>query len=106
MRLCHRQGVYAVRVEWEKRLYPGVANVGYNPTFGNQALSVEAHLFDIDAHLYGATVRVEFLHRIREERKFASVEELVAQIACDAQYARTVHAQLATIASKPVLRAT
>jgi riboflavin kinase/FMN adenylyltransferase len=92
------QGVYAVRVEWDQRLYPGVANVGYNPTFGNQALSVEAHLFDVEANLYGATVRVEFLQRIRDERKFASVEELVAQIACDAQYARKVHAQLATTA--------
>ena len=92
------KGVYAVRVEWDKRLYPGVANIGYNPTFGNQALSVEAHLFDVEANLYGATVRVEFLHRIRDERKFASVEELVAQIACDAQYARKVHAQLATTA--------
>jgi riboflavin kinase/FMN adenylyltransferase len=93
-----RQGVYTVRVEWEKRLYPGVANVGYNPTFGNQALSVEAHLFDVDVQLYGATVCVEFLHRIRDERKFASVAELAAQIACDAQEARTVHAQLASTA--------
>jgi riboflavin kinase / FMN adenylyltransferase len=92
------KGVYAVRVEWDQRLYPGVANIGYNPTFGNQALSVEAHLFDVEANLYGATVRVEFLHRLRDERKFASVEELVAQIACDAQYARQVHAQLATTA--------
>jgi riboflavin kinase/FMN adenylyltransferase len=75
-----------------------VANIGYNPTFGNQALSVEAHLFDVEANLYGATVRVEFLHRLRDERKFASVEELAAQIACDAQYARKVHAQLATTA--------
>lgn len=94
-----QQGVYAVRVEWNQRLYPGVANIGYNPTFGNQALSVEAHLFDVEANLYGATVRVEFLHRIREERKFTSVEELAAQIACDAQYARDVLAQLATTAS-------
>jgi riboflavin kinase/FMN adenylyltransferase len=91
-----RTGVYAVRVEWEKRLYPGVANVGYNPTFGNQALSVEAHLFDVDVQLYGAMVCVEFLQRIRDERKFASVEELAAQIACDAQEARTVHAKLAS----------
>jgi riboflavin kinase / FMN adenylyltransferase len=88
------KGVYTVRVEWENRLYPGVANVGYNPTFGNQALSVEAHLFDVDADLYGATVRVEFLHRIRDERKFASVEELAAQIASDVQEARTMHAKL------------
>src|SRR5262244_2309857 len=92
-----RKGVYAVRVEWDQRLYPGVANIGYNPTFGNQALSVEAHLFDVEANLYGATIRVEFLHRIRDERKFASVEELVAQIACDAQQARMVHAKLATL---------
>jgi FAD synthase len=42
-------------------------------------------------------VCVEFLHRIRDERKFASVAELAAQIACDAQAARTVHAQLASI---------
>jgi len=93
-----RKGVYTVRVEWEKRLYPGVANVGYNPTFGNQTLSVEAHLFDVDVQLYGATVGVEFLHRIRDERKFASVAELAAQIACDTQEARTVHAQLANTA--------
>jgi len=93
-----RKGVYTVRVEWEKRLYPGVANVGYNPTFGNQALSVEAHLFDVDVQLYGATVSVEFLHRIRDERKFASGAELAAQIACDAQEARTMHAQLASTA--------
>jgi riboflavin kinase/FMN adenylyltransferase len=91
------KGVYTVRVEWDNCLYPGVANVGYNPTFGNQTLSVEAHLFDVDADLYGATVRVEFLHRIRDERKFASVEELAAQIASDAQEARAVHAKLATI---------
>jgi riboflavin kinase/FMN adenylyltransferase len=89
------KGVYTVRVEWENRLYPGVANVGYNPTFGNETLSVEAHLFDVDVDLYDATVRVEFLHRIRDERKFASVEELAAQIASDAQEARTVHARLA-----------
>jgi len=88
-----RTGVYAVRVEWENVLYPGVANVGYNPTFGNQALSVEAHLFDMTANLYGAAVRVEFVARIREERKFASVQELTAQIACDARAARTIHAQ-------------
>lgn len=91
------KGVYTVRVEWDNCLYPGVANVGYNPTFGNQTLSVEAHLFDVEADLYGATVRVEFLHRIRDERKFASVEELAAQIASDAQEARAVHAKLATI---------
>jgi riboflavin kinase/FMN adenylyltransferase len=87
-------GVYAVRVGWEGRVYAGVANVGYNPTFANQALSVEAHLFDFAADLYGATVSVEFLERIRAERRFASVEELAAQIARDVKKARTIHARL------------
>ncbi len=91
-------GVYAVRVEWASRLYPGVANVGYNPTFSNQTLSVEAHLFDVEAEMYGALVRVEFVQRLRDERKFASVDELVAQIAADAQQARVVHTQMATLA--------
>jgi riboflavin kinase/FMN adenylyltransferase len=89
-------GVYAVRVEWDSRLYPGVANVGYNPTFGNQALSVEAHLFDVTADLYGATIRVAFVARLRDERKFASLEELAAQIASDAHKARTLLAQQAS----------
>jgi len=87
-----RTGVYAVRVMWKDRTYAGVANVGYNPTFGNQALSVEAHLFDFAADLYGETVCIVFVARIREERKFASVDELVAQIACDVQQARAIHA--------------
>lgn len=93
--LIPRTGVYAVRVEWEQHAYPGVANIGYNPTFGNTALSVEAHLFDVQVDLYGAVVRVEFLQRLRDERKFASLEELTTQIAADAQHARQVHAHLA-----------
>jgi riboflavin kinase/FMN adenylyltransferase len=87
-------GVYAVRVEWEGRSYAGVANVGYNPTFANQTLSVEAHLFDFAADLYGAVIHVAFLKQIREERAFASVEELAAQIGRDVQRAREIHAQL------------
>jgi riboflavin kinase/FMN adenylyltransferase len=86
-------GVYAVRVTWQGQHYPGVANVGYNPTFGNQSLSVEAHLFDFSADLYAETLRVAFLAQIRPEGKFASLEELVAQIACDVRQARLIHAQ-------------
>lgn len=91
--LVPREGVYAVRVEWQGRHYPGVANVGHNPTFGNESLSVEVHLLDFDGDLYGAQVEVAFAARIRDERKFASVDELVAQIACDVQQARRIHAR-------------
>lgn len=89
-------GVYAVRVTWCEQQHDGVANVGYNPTFGNEALSVEAHLFDFEADLYGETIRVAFVQKIRDERKFASVDELTAQIAQDAEQARTIHTQLAS----------
>jgi riboflavin kinase/FMN adenylyltransferase len=85
-----RTGVYAVRVIWEQQSYPGVANVG------NAALSVEAHLFDFDDDLYGASVRVAFVQRIRDERKFTSVDDLVAQIACDSERARAIHAERTT----------
>jgi riboflavin kinase/FMN adenylyltransferase len=89
-------GVYAVRVIWRDARLNGVANVGYNPTFGNDALSVEAHLFDFQTDLYGDTIRVEFVRKIRDERKFESVDALMAQIAQDAEQARAIHAQLAS----------
>jgi riboflavin kinase / FMN adenylyltransferase len=88
-----RTGVYAIRVVWKEQTYSGVANIGYNPTFGNQVLSVEAHLFDFSANLYGEIVHIEFIARIRDERKFTSVAELAAQIAHDAQQARSIHAE-------------
>lgn len=91
-----RTGVYAVRVVCQQQSYPGVANVGYNPTFGNDALSVEAHLFDFDDDLYGASIQVAFVQRIRDERKFTSLDELVAQIADDARQARAIHAEHVT----------
>jgi riboflavin kinase/FMN adenylyltransferase len=89
-------GVYAVRVKWCDAHLNGVANVGYNPTFGNAALSVEAHLFDFQNDLYGDTIGVEFVRKIRDERKFDSLDALMAQIAQDAEQARAIHLQLAS----------
>ena len=84
-------GVYAVTVDLdEKTSIPGVANVGMNPTFGNNRRTIEAHLFDFSADLYGQRLRVNFLEHIREERKFPSVPELVRQIQEDADRARAL----------------
>ena len=84
-------GVYAVTVDVdEKTAVPGVANVGMNPTFGNNRRTIEAHLFDFSADLYGKRLRVSFVEHIREERKFPSVPELVRQIQEDANRARAV----------------
>ena len=63
--------------------HPGLTNVGEKPTFDGQRLTVETHLPDFEENLYGARMEVKFLHRIRGEAKFASVDELRAQIAKD-----------------------
>ncbi len=86
--LFPKPGVYAVWGEHEGRLHKAVANVGFNPTFGNDALSVEVHLLDFDQDLYTQTLQVHFVERLRDERKFAGVEELLAQIRKDISQAR------------------
>lgn len=82
-------GVYAVRLEWAGKSYCGVMNIGTKPTFENEAKrTLEAHLFDFDATIYGETVKVELIAYIRPEQKFASVDDLIAQIRRDAEEAK------------------
>jgi riboflavin kinase/FMN adenylyltransferase len=83
-------GVYAVRVQRDDVWIDGVANIGTNPTFGDTGRTLEAHLFDFDADIYGARVDVAFIERLRGEEKFSSVEALVAQIQRDADQARAL----------------
>ncbi|HVM19177.1 MAG TPA: bifunctional riboflavin kinase/FAD synthetase [Egibacteraceae bacterium] len=82
------RGIYAGEFTLDGDRRPCVTNVGVNPTFGGQELRVEAHLLDFDGDLYGREVSVDFRHRIRDEEKFDSVEQLVAQIDADAAEAR------------------
>ncbi len=76
-------GVYAIWIEMDHDIFKGVANIGKNPTFGNDALSVEAHLIDFDADIYGKNIRVHFVQRIRDEKKFSGIDELKDQITKD-----------------------
>ena len=85
-------GVYAVRVRLGDGVLDGVANVGVRPTFGGGGEVVEVHVLDTPAgglDLYDRVVDVEFVSRIRDERRFDGVDELVAQIGRDADEART-----------------
>ncbi|GAA0134197.1 bifunctional riboflavin kinase/FAD synthetase [Paenibacillus sp. YSY-4.3] len=86
------KGVYAVRVNYEGQWLSGVMNVGVKPTFHNDksAPSLEIHLFDFNGDLYGQSLSVELVEFIREERKFGSIDELVAQISKDADTARNL----------------
>lgn len=83
-------GVFAVRVQGlERPDWPGVASLGTRPTVhANGKPTLEVHLFDFDRSIYRAHLRVEFLHKLRDEARFSSLEALVAQIDRDATQAR------------------
>ncbi len=81
-------GVYAVWVEWPRGRSGGMLNQGTRPTVGDLARTIEAHLFDFEGDLYGAWVRIEWVERIRDTRRFDSLDALRAQLAKDAQAAR------------------
>ncbi|MBU3694671.1 MAG: bifunctional riboflavin kinase/FAD synthetase [Rhodocyclaceae bacterium] len=87
-------GVFAVRVHGAGDApLPGVANLGRKPTVAADApLTLETHLLDWQGDLYNAHLRVELLHRIRDERKFESLDALTRQIAADCEAARVFHA--------------
>jgi riboflavin kinase/FMN adenylyltransferase len=86
-------GVYAA---WAHG-HPAAVNVGVRPTFDSgRGLLVEAHLIDFDGDLYGQTLRVAFLERLRGEKRFDSVDELVEQMGRDVEQAR----QIATVPSR------
>jgi riboflavin kinase / FMN adenylyltransferase len=81
-------GVYACRAEVDGEPHRAVVNVGVRPTFGDNALAIEAHLLDVAEDLYGRSLRLEFIARLRGERKFSGIDELRAQIARDVEAAR------------------
>jgi riboflavin kinase/FMN adenylyltransferase len=93
-KLLPPDGVYAARVKLQGRgkgegeIFGGMMNQGPRPTFGEQARTLEIHLFDFDGELYGKRVVVEWVHRLREVQAFPSRDALVAQLERDRQAAR------------------
>lgn len=83
-------GVYAAYAYLNGQRFLAATNIGVRPTFARPALSVEAHLLDFSGEIYGEMVDLEFVARIREERKFPGVEALKEQIAADVAAARTL----------------
>ncbi len=88
--LLPASGIYAVRVRRGAEILPGVANIGTCPTFDNSDYSLEVHLLDFDADLYNEALGVDFVARLREERRFPSIEALAAQIHADINAARQI----------------
>jgi riboflavin kinase/FMN adenylyltransferase len=88
--LCPKGGVYAVTVEYQGITYDGAANIGYSPTFDNGEFSVEVHILDFHEDIYDQPIHVNFVQRLRGERKFAGPEALAAQIKLDVEMARNL----------------
>lgn len=85
-------GVYVVRVVGidKEQSFGGVANIGTRPTLNGDACpQLEVHIFDFDENIYGRYIHVQLLHKLRDEKKFGSLDELTTQINLDAQAART-----------------
>lgn len=79
-RIYPKQGVYIGLAKLEKASYPTMINIGFKPTFEGKTLTLEAHLLDFQGDLYGKYLELFFFKKIREEKKFQSVEELVQQL--------------------------
>jgi riboflavin kinase/FMN adenylyltransferase len=86
--LLPKEGVYAAWAILENQRFDAVLNIGDNPTFSNDRLSLEVHLLDFQEELYGKTLQVYFVDRLRNEVKFTTAEELAAQIRQDVIHAK------------------
>ena len=85
LKLMPGRGVYAVEALYGGKVYPAMLNIGFRPTLDNGAEStIEAHLFGFSGNLYGETLTLRFLHRVRDEQRFPSLDALKRQLAEDA----------------------
>ncbi len=88
--LCPKPGVYVVQAIYDTNCYGGVMNIGVNPTFGDQELRAEVHIFDFSKDIYGHPLKVNLIQRVRDEKRFSGPDELRAQIARDVEEAKLI----------------
>lgn len=87
-KLIPANGVYIVSVRWKNKTYPGMLNIGYNPTFNGTQQTIEVNLLDFNDDLYGENLTLELIHYIRPEMKFDSIDALIEAIKQDEVYTR------------------
>lgn len=80
MKILPQNGAYIVYAELDKKKYRGMLNIGYRPTFEGKTQSIEVHLLNFEGDIYGKQIKIEILKKLREEQRFASVEELKKQL--------------------------
>ena len=91
--LCPPNGVYAIRAKLADRWLNGVVNIGIRPTFNGTKFQVESHFVNFDEVIYGETIEIFFIEKIRSERKFSNMRALVQQIHRDIAVADEILAQ-------------
>ena len=88
LKLIPGRGVYLVEVNTLGRHFYGMTNIGFRPTVNGQNMTIETNIFDFDEMIYGLDITVSFVRKIRDERKFDSLEDLSAQLAADRESVR------------------
>jgi riboflavin kinase / FMN adenylyltransferase len=86
--LIPKRGVYITDVDVGGKRYPAVTNIGYNPTFDGQSLTIETYILDFSGDLYDRNIALYFLERVRDEVRFSGVDELKERIWKDVEAAR------------------
>jgi riboflavin kinase/FMN adenylyltransferase len=90
-RIVPAKGVYATKLLYKGGMYNSITNIGNNPTFTDvEGLQVETHVLDFDNDIYGENFRLFFISRLRDEKKFSSVNELIQQIKTDCEKRRSI----------------
>ena len=87
-KLMPNDGVYAVYIKVNSKNYMGMMNIGYNPTFNSSEKSIEVNILDFNKDIYGIDVRVSIVEKIRDEKKFFSVEDLKKNLDLDMKKVR------------------
>jgi riboflavin kinase/FMN adenylyltransferase len=87
-------GIYATLIQLRNKQWMSISSVGVNPTFGDGPRTVESFILDFDGDIYGEWVKLSFLKRIRDEKKFVLVKDLIAQMHEDVKHAKGVFKEL------------
>lgn len=87
-KLIPKSGVYVVKTVINNERLFGIMNIGFRPTVNGKHQTIEVHLLDFNKDMYGKTIQVQLIYRLRDEQKFNSVQDLFAQIKLDEQHTR------------------
>ena len=87
-------GIYATSIQFKNKRWLSVSSVGVNPTFGDGPRTVESFILDFEGDIYGEWVKLSFVQRIREEKKFVTINDLIAQMHEDVKRAKAVFKEL------------